>query len=55
MSHPFYLLNPIDISTLSTQPYPYSGSNFEQKYTLDMFPRTHIKGLGRVDRFTFIL
>ena len=55
MLHPSYLLNPAYLSILSTQPYLISDSFLPQKNTLDMFPRTHIEGLGRVDRFTFIL
>jgi hypothetical protein len=46
--------NPAYLSILSTQPNLISDS-FLAKNTLDMFPHTHIEGLGRVDRFTFIL
>ena len=55
MLHPSYLLNPTYLSILSTQPNLISDSFLAKKYTLDMFPRTHIEGLSRVDRFTFIL
>ena len=55
MSHPPYLLNPAYLSNLSTHPYLISDSFLPQKNTLDMFPRTHIEGLSRVDRFTSIL
>ena len=54
MLHPSYLLNPTYLSILSTQPNLISDSFLAKKYTLDMFPRTHIEGLSRVDRFTFI-
>ncbi|HHY1914113.1 TPA: hypothetical protein ACV196_004573, partial [Escherichia coli] len=42
---------PLWISNLSPQPDPI----LVKKNTLDMFSKTHIKGLGRVDRLTFIL
>ena len=43
------------LSILSTQPYLLLVSIFVQKYTLDMFPQTHIKGFSRVDRITLVL
>jgi len=38
------------LSNLSTQPCQFSGSNFIQKYTLDMFPHTHFYPFSRVDK-----
>jgi hypothetical protein len=44
----FYLPKSMDFSLpfTSTQPNLISDSFLAKKYTLDMFPRTHIEGLG---------